>query len=506
MNKCKNIPLLFLLTGISCSHHQQKQISQPNILVAIADDWSYGHSSFDGYPEVKTPAFDEIAKEGIYFKRAYCSTPSCTPSRATVLTGKNGWELEQGANLWGYLPQKFPIYTDILQENGYFVGYTGKGWAPGNLKACGRTINPVGEAFNKIRKEPVPKLSLGLEGISDIDYAENFKEFLDKKPDGKPFCFWYGGSEPHRSYSYGIGKRAGKDLKKIEVPEFLPNDSATQNDIADYLFEVEWFDSHLSKILKLLEERGELENTLVIVTSDNGMPFPRAKANNYEYGVHMPLAVMWKSKIKGGRQVNDFVSLIDFAPTFLEAARVEIPKEMTGKSLMPVLLSKKPGQIDPKRIRTFSYKERHAWVNPGGEIAPFRSIRKNDWLLIWNMKPDMWPAGNIEPAYNFGNCAFGDVDEGPSKTQIIQLAEKGDSTFYRTAFMKRAEYELYDVIKDPYQLNNLVGDTRFQNVLGDLKKELVEYLILTHDPRIEGRDSVFVKAPYFGKFYGTTQQ
>jgi uncharacterized sulfatase len=183
--------------------------------------------------------------------------------------------------LWGYLPKKYTIYTELLEKNGYFTGYTGKGWAPGNNKVAGRELNPAGRDYNKIRQDPIPGLTKYKSGINDIDNAANFKSFIDEKPEGQPFCFWFGAIEPHRIYSEGIGKRAGKNPDHVVVPDFLPDDSIVRNDIADYLFEVEWFDSHMDRMLKLLEERGEMDNTLVVMTSDNGMPFPRLKSNLY---------------------------------------------------------------------------------------------------------------------------------------------------------------------------------------------------------------------------------
>ena len=250
-----------------------------------------------------------------------------------------------------------------------------------------------------------------------------------------------------------------------------------------------------------MEERGELENTLVIVTSDNGMPFPRSKSNLYEYGTHMPLAIMWKNEVKGGRRVSDFVNFIDFAPTFLEAAKLEVPENMTGKSLMPILLSEKSGQLDESRNRTFSYKERHGLSQPEKAPCPFRSIRKDDWLLIWSPKPGMWPAGHIKPKYNWCHCSFGDVDGSPTKYRLMELAEKGDSLYYKLAFAKRPEYELYDVRKDPYQLNNLADDPNYQDVRDQLIAELEAYLTKTNDPRMSGRGEIFKNAPYYGPFF-----
>ena len=484
--------VLFALT--SC---RQEKKMQPNILFAIADDWSFYHSSYENYPEIHTPNFDKVANQGIYFQRAYCNAPSCTASRASILTGKNGWELKEGGVLWGLLPIEFEVYPELLEENGYHVGYTGKGWAPGSIEAAGRTQNPAGKAYNDLKKEMYPELKIEKGTVSMIDYAANFEQFLESRIKDQPFCFWYGGWEPHRKYDDGIGKRVGKDPTKLILPRSFPDDSITRSDVLDYLFEVEIFDLHLGRMLHHLEDIGELENTLVLVTSDNGMPFPRSKANLYEYGTHMPLAIMWKGRVKGGRKVMDIVNLADIAPTVLEAAGLEIPKAMTSKSLLPLVLSDKEGQIDPKHNWTVTYRERHAWVHPGGAIAPVRALRQDDWLLIWNLIPEMWPAGDIDPQYNFNQTAFGDCDNGPTKFDIMAL-EDASPVFYQKAFGKRPEYELYNIAEDPYQMNNLVDDDNYNGLLTDLQKKLKDYLQTTKDPRIVGGDSVFVNTPYFG--------
>ncbi len=470
---------------------------RPNILFAIADDMSWVHAGIMGCKEVNTPHFDWLAENGVLFENAYCSAPSCAPSRASVLTGRNGWELEQGAVLWGYLPSKYRTYPDILEENGYHVGYTGKGWGPGDLKDAGRERNPAGIEYNQIRNRPWREFGNATE-IWDVDYAENFKVFLKENKDHKPFCFWVGALEPHRWYAEGIGKRMGKNPDNVKVPEFLPDTPEVRSDILDYLAEIDWYDIQMGRILDVLREKGELENTLVVMTSDNGMPFPRAKANLYEYGTHMPLAVYWGDQMKGGRKVKDFISFKDFAPTFLEAAGVPVPQNMSGKSFIPQLLSDKSGQIDSKRNVVHTYKERHAWSYPQGDICPMRSIRKENMLLIWNARPEMWPAGHELPEYNWDMMPFGDVDEGPSYLNVLSMKyDVSNQKYYNLAFGKRPEFELYDVIEDPYQLNNLADKEAYQATLSHLKKELTSYLKETGDLRMFGKASVYQNTPYY---------
>ena len=152
----------------------------------------------------------------------------------------------------------------------------------------------TGKEYNTIKLQPPGRF------MSNTDYAENFNEFLKEKPENQPFLFWYGGHEPHRAYEFGIGiEKGGKKIEDIDfVPGFWPDNETIRTDMLDYAFEIEHFDSHLERIIQSLEEAGELENTIIIVTADNGMPFPRAKGIEYEYSNHMPLAILWPKGIK----------------------------------------------------------------------------------------------------------------------------------------------------------------------------------------------------------------
>ena len=475
----------------------KKTSSSPNILFCIADDWTWIHSGIEGCDAVDTPNFDKVAQKGVYFKNAYCSAPSCAPSRASILAGRNGWELEEGAVLWGQFPAKYKVYPEILEEHGYHVGYTGKGWAPGDIEDSGRTRNPAGKEYNEIRQRPWTEFGVTDE-MFDVDYAANFATFLKDRKNDQPFCFWLGTIEPHRAYAEGLGKRRGKDPQAVELPDFLPDTPRVRSDILDYLSEIEWVDIQLGRVLDTLERKGELDNTLIVVTSDNGMPFPRAKANLYEYGTHMPLAICWGNEIKGGRKVDDFVSFIDFAPTFLEAAGIEVPEEMSGQSLMPQLLSERSGQIDPQRNVTFTYKERHAWSNPGGLATPMRSIRKDNFLLIWNIRPERWPAGHELPEFNWDMWPFGDVDHGPAKEEVLACKyDEKHRKYYDWAFSKRPEFELYDIAADPYQLNNLAKNPKYKKQRESLFKNLKQYLTETGDLRMQGRGEVYERTPYY---------
>ncbi len=487
-----------LVITSSCRQESTEKL-RPNILFAISDDQTWIHTSFAGCNAVKTPAFDWVARNGVYFENAYCSVPSCSASRASILSGRNGFELEQGADLWSIFPAKFKTYTDILEEEGYQVGFTGKGWGPGSWEESGRKRNPAGYAFNSLQDVPYENYG-GAKYISRIDYTANFRRFLDEKPAGTPFSFWYSAFEPHRPYDKGLGKRIGIDPSLVKVPGFLPDNEEVRNDIADYLAEIQWYDHHLQAMIDLLKERGELDNTIIIVTSDNGMPFPRAKANLYDYGTHLPLAIYWGKNIKGGRRLTDLVSFTDFAPTILEAAGIKVPAEMSGTSMMPILKPSKAIAPKPFRKDVITYRERHAWVQPEGEPIPVRAIRKDNWLMIWNMKPELWPAGHPDGRYNFAFWPFGDVDNGPSKEEVMKLKHsESQSELFELSFGKRPEFELYDVASDPFQKHNLAGQPAHQKLLDSMKKELKNYMTERQDPRITGNAEIFKDAVYFAQ-------
>ncbi|MDX9753762.1 MAG: sulfatase, partial [bacterium] len=422
-----------LMILISPKGSRAQNTKRPNVLFAIADDQSFPHAGIYGSRMVQTPAFDRVAREGVLFTDAYASAPQCSPNRATILTGRPIWQLEEAGTHASLFPSKFQVYPDLLEQAGYHIGYTGKPWSPGNWKDGGWSRNPAGPDYNR------RSLQRPTSGIAKNDYAGNFEDFLAARPADTPFCFWYGASEPHRGYEPGSGLKAGKRLDDAEVPPFLPDQPEIREDLLDYAREIEWFDYHLGQMLNTLEEIGELENTLIVVTSDNGMPFPGAKATLYDYGTHMPLAVCWGAQVQSGRVVDDFIPFIDFAPTFLDAAGVAIPSEMTGRSFLPVLLAQGSGQIDPSRDYVLCGRERHSHSRFDNWGYPARSIRKGDYLYIHNFKPDRWPAGDPE--------GYHDIDGGPTKDWMMQHREQIPALF-RHAFDKHPQEELFDLKSD----------------------------------------------------------
>ncbi|MEZ5363610.1 MAG: sulfatase [Bryobacterales bacterium] len=464
-------------TLAACTRDEQERAQRrPNILFAIADDQSWPHASALGSKWVSTPAFDRVAREGALFTHSFATCPSCTPSRTSVLSGRHIWQTGEGGVLYGTLPPDLPLATHRLEDAGYHVGYTGKPWQPGDWKAGGLTRHPNGKEYNARKHSgPIPA------GIDERDYAANFEDFLADRPDDTPFFFWYGCTEPHRVYEDGVGVRNGKNLAEIEPPDFLPDTEVVRSDLADYAFEIEWFDTQLTKMLARLEKAGELDNTLVIVTSDNGMPFPRAKVNLYDWGVRMPLAMRFPAEIPAGTQVDALVSHVDFAPTWLSVAGVEAPAGMAGSSLLPL-----PAEDAPARGQVYSGLERHTWCRPDGATYPARSIRTKDYLYIRNFEPDRWPTGG--PDFVSSNKTFhGDVDACPTKTFMVEHREEFPGE-YALGFGKRPSEELYVIADDPGQVRNLADEPALADQKQQLRARLEAYLRETGDPRIEGQD------------------
>jgi arylsulfatase A-like enzyme len=253
----------------------------------------------------------------------------------------------------------------------------------------------------------------------------------------------------------------------------------------DYAFETEWFDKHLGSMLKTLEERGELENTLVIVTSDNGCPFPRVKGQMYDDDFRLPFAAMWPAQIKAGRSVNDLCSFIDLAPTFLELAGIHIPESLPGKSLTDVF----QGLETSNRNRACMGRERHDMGRENDAGYPVRCLRTPQYLYVRNFEPARWPAGN--PETGFTNC-----DGSPTKDRILELHKQGDDFYYNQAFGKRPAEQLFDVVTDPCCMANLVENPEFEEIRIELWRELEAKLKETGDPRIFGNGDVFDRYEY----------
>lgn len=532
---------------------------RPNILFAFADDWGryasvYRDADHPSPNDVfETPHFDRVAREGALFTNAFVTAPSCTPCRSSLLSGQYFYRTGRGAILQGAVwDTEIPTYPLLLEKNGYHIGHTYKVWSPGTPANAGagggRTaFGSAGRRFNGFSQ--FVSRQKDVEAAKQTLYDEvrgNFEAFLAKRDEGQPFCYWFGPTNVHRKWIAGSGKKLwGIDPDDLEgkLPPFLPDVPVVREDFADYLGEVKAFDESLGVLLAKLEEMGELDNTLIVVSGDHGAPgFPRGKCNLYDFGVGVALAIRppavsragagLRPKPKPSREgadtksateqrtqppqtITDFVNLMDLAPTFCEAGGVEPPEVMTGRSLLPVLKSAKSGRVDASRDFVVVGRERHvASARPGMLPYPQRAIRTDDYLYVRNFEPDRWPMGvgpgmgapagewpSYEKMRENTTIAFGDLDASPTKAWIAEHREDdGMEPFVEWAFGRRPGEELYDLRDDPHQIRNLADDPAHAEAKARLSKRLMTILRETGDPRVTGDGSTFEKPPYTGPF------
>lgn len=479
--------ILIILSLSGCNNPTREKVSRPNILFCIMDDAS-PHMSAYGYDWIKTPAFDRLAENGILFKNAYTPNAKCAPSRSSVLTGRNSWQLEEAANHVNNFPEKFKTFPEVLREIGYATAKTGKGWGPGDPgKIDGEERLLIGRSYNEVKTKPWAN------GMSNEDYAANFDRFLNDINEDEPWFFWYGAREPHRRYEYGSAQKVkGKKITEIDsVPSFWPDNEVVRNDMLDYALEIEYADSHLERMIANLEDRGLLDNTIIIFTSDNGMPFPRGKAQEYKYSNHVPMAIMWGNGIKNpGRVIEDMVSFIDFAPTFLELAGIPFEKSgmhsSPGHSLTDIFYSQKTGQVNPERDIVLIGKERHDYSRPKNQGFPIRGILSKDYLYLYNYDISLWPAGNPEIGYL-------DIDGSPTKTEILNLFRSGkDDSYWKWSMGKRtSNEEFFNIRIDQECMTNLAFMEPFKEKKLRLKKRMEKMLKEQRDPRMFGDGDIF---------------
>lgn len=505
---------------------------RPNIVFAFADDWGRYASAYAKvrgeesiHAVFQTPNVDRVAREGVLFTNAFVTAPSCTPCRSSLLSGQYFFRTGLGAILQGaQWDPEIPTFPLLLKKDaGYHIGFTYKVWSPGvppdagiggkenGYHVAGRRFNQFSQNVTKMVENGKPLAEAKGELLAEV--KGNFESFLAARKGTQPFCYWFGPTNTHRKWIKGSGKALwgiDPDRLKGRLPAFLPDEAEVREDFADYLGEAAAFDAGVGVLLAKLEEIGELDNTLVVLSGDHGAPgFPRGKCNLYDFGTGVSLMARWPGAVPAGRVVEDFVNLMDLAPTFLEAGGLKAPAVMTGRSLMPVLRSEKAGQVDPARSWVITGRERHAATAREGNLPyPQRALRTADYLYIVNFEPDRWPigsAGRVTPESapswdelaNDTFAAFPDLDAGPTKAFIVlNRNEERIKPFYDFAFGKRPREELYILSEDPYQMQNRAGDKAWEKVRGELRDQLMAELRRTGDPRVTGDGKTFERPPF----------
>jgi N-sulfoglucosamine sulfohydrolase len=493
-------------------------MKRPNILFAFADDWGRYANVYNeekgGTPLNKfidTPTIDKIANEGVIFTNAVVPAPTCTPCRSSVLSGRYFWQTRLGAILTGAVwDENIPTYPKILEKSGYHTGATYKTWGPGvpfGVPPYGSKehyYNEAGSTFGSFSHQVTKNIRSGME----VDEAKqplyeevknNFLNFLSNRNGDEPFCYWWGPTNTHRTWEKGSGKELWglePDDLKGNMPDFFPDSADIREDVADYLGECMAYDRGLEVILKELEAIGELDNTLIVVSGDHGIPgFPRAKCNLYDIGCEVALMARLPGIIPEGLVVDGMTNLMDLAPTFLEVGRCEIPECMAGHSLW-----KKMCDEDTKENEwVITGRERHvATAREWNLPYPQRAIRTKDFLYIYNFCPDRWPMGSpngmddltaepiaweniVKDTYS----AYPDMDASPTKAWMVHhRAEAEHTSNFLLAFDKRPQEELFDLNKDPHQMHNIAYGSEYAHVKAKLKQVLMDELYKQKDPRV----------------------
>jgi N-sulfoglucosamine sulfohydrolase len=523
------IALILLETAVA----EDAKPPRPNILFAFADDWGRHASAYAALEgsgsmndAISTPSFDRVAREGVLFRNAFVTAPSCTPCRSSLLSGQYFWRTGQGAILQGAeWDSKIPSYPLLLHKAGYHIGETYKVWTPGKPAdapyGAGRhAYESAGRKFNQFSQNVTRMVRQGksmaeAKQLLFDEVMQNFNDFLEDRPESAPFCYWFGPTLVHRKWVKGSGKDLwgiDPNILKGKMPAFLPDVPEVRQDMADYFGEIQAFDTALGMLLKRLETMGELDNTLVVVSGDHGAPgFPNGKCSLYDFGTSVPLAVRWGG-IKGGRVVEDFINLMDLAPTFLEAAGEKVPRVMTGRSFVGALKSGQSGWVDADRNWVVTGRERHvAMARKGRTPYPQRALRTSDFLYIVNFKPDRWPMGdpyhwNLEQRPTLKELTeqtfvtYADLDASPTKAWLF--AREKDPKWkwhFDVAFGKRPFAELYDLREDPDQVTNLAESAKYASVRGSLHERLMGILRDTNDPRVTQSIPVFERPPFAGE-------
>lgn len=496
----KSVILLISSFWVLCScKAQSKEIVDrtPNFLFVMGEDMSWKHFGAYGEKAIETPNFDRLSQEGVLFENAYCPAPTCGPSRASVLTGRPIYQLGMGASIYMPLPAEYGSYQENLENAGYQVGYAGKGWGPGEFDEFDRPRNAAGPRYDYNTGLSTKSEKRSYEDNfknQESDYAANLDYFLTENRENKPFSFWVGTSDAHRGFDAGKYLEAGIDISKITVPDFFPDTEEVRKEIADYLFEVKRFDSTVGELIEVLKKRGAYENTVIVVTADHGWSFPRGKGSLYEYGMHVPLVINVPWIQNASHRSSEFVNLNEIAPTLLEMANVAKPAVMTTTGFGSLLKDTADnGSKEPPREAVVLAHERHSPYRKDGLGYPMRGIVNARYYYIENKKPERWPSG-APPHYADPS------DEMIVRALIVDNKDGDYKNFFDLDYGLRPREELYDMSKDPYQLQNLAFSEEFKDVKEGLKEKLDTYLMETGDPRATSEETEWDTMPWIWRW------
>jgi N-sulfoglucosamine sulfohydrolase len=406
--------------------------SPPNILFLISDDHTAADLGCSGNTALRTPNLDRLAREGVRFANCFVTSPQCSPNRSAIFTGCTG-HTTGTSRLHAPMPAWETSFLDLLKQRGYFTG-----------------------GYRKVHQ--------GAEFEKRFDFYRAgkdaaFADFFDQRPANRPFFLHVGFSDPHRPY---VGKAFDPphDRAKVRVPKFLPDTPEIREDLGMYADYIARMDAECGQILKLLGDRGLLENTVVFFTGDNGMPFPGAKGTCYDPGIHVPLLASWPGRARGA-VLQELISHVDLPATWLDIAGIPAPAKMQGRSFRGLL----DGSAYRKREAVFSERNWH------DNFDPIRSIRTERYKLIFNAAPHV----PYRPAW--------DLEASPTWKSYLELNRRGKLSVAHSRLTQptRPMVELYDLETDPDEFNNLADSPDHASIRLDLQRRLAEWMEKTAD-------------------------
>lgn len=458
------LPLLIALLLVSSAslHAAEPKL---NVLLILSDDHSYPHVGCYGNKDIMTPNLDKFAAEGMRFDRAYVTCPQCVPSRASIFTGRSPVAIAM-SRFSAPLPRDVKTYPEALRAAGWFTGVAGRTY---HMDGAVTASPPETQAvFDKYRLVTFPdRLDYVKIGSGSEAGLAQFREFLDLKPADKTFFLQLCSNDPHRPLNTkGPVKH---DPAKIQLPSHYPDTQLVREDFARYYDEIAHLDVFFGDVMAELEKRGLASNTIVAFMGDNGCSQFRGKGTLFEFGIHVPLIVRWPGRVKPGSSSAELISGEDIAPTFLEAAGLPVPPEMTGKSFVKLLRG------EPFEGRQFVFAERgaHGSSLPGNS-ASFdlgRVVVSKTHKLIYNALGELpyWPV----------DFAKDDLwKELVAMHEAGKLDAKSENLYFAPT---RPIFELYDLANDPGETNNLAGNVDAVSYERDLKAALQEWMILQRD-------------------------
>ena len=437
---------------------------RPNILVVLSDDHSRHHVGCFGNPDIRTPNLDRFAKQGMRFDRAYVTTPQCVPSRASIMTGRSPISIQM-TRFSAPLPMDVRTYPELLRAQGYYTGVAGRNYHLDGAKLPDES-KKVFDEFSL--KTFAKRLDYVKTAGKRADMLGQYREFLKQVPKGSPFFLQLCFSDPHRPYDENAIKKP-HDPAKLRLPPHFPDTAKVREDFARYYDEISRFDEDFAEVLRVLDELGLAENTIVLFMGDNGAAILRGKGTLYAFGLNVPLLVRWPGVVRADVLSSDLISGEDLAPTLLEAAGLNAPKEMTGRSFLKLL----KGESFEPRSHVFAQRGAHGSGLPT-QSAAFdlgRCVITKEHKLIYNAlwQIPYWPVDFAGQPY---------WKELMAMNEAGKLSPEHSKMYFAPT---RPMFELYDIKADPYELRNLIGQKETLAVERSLKTELQRWMILERD-------------------------